>query len=245
MYWGGREQSFSMRGELSVPASFTAPALYLPLGRVESDGIQHPEALLFIGGAAYIGIDKHHHAVTLPAALSDGRRHAFELRGWCGIQVETIRLGAPAIVDVDAATRAFHIAAQVAVQTVTLPAEHDPIRAQLLYALDAAFNQLAWDGPAFYASLAAAQSALDAALGEALPVTIVATGHAHIDVAWLRTLAQTRQKTARTFSTVLPLMEEFPDYHFTQSQPHRAPRVSPRQHRTVQLAGREKRPGRV
>ncbi len=48
---------------------------------------------------------------------------------------------------------------------------------------------------------------------------MTAAGHAHIDVAWLWSLAQTRRKAGRTFHTVLRLMEQFPDYHFTQSQP--------------------------
>ena len=45
------------------------------------------------------------------------------------------------------------------------------------------------------------------------------TGHAHLDVAWLWTVDQIRRKAGRSFHTVLRLMEEFPDYHFTQSQP--------------------------
>ena len=48
---------------------------------------------------------------------------------------------------------------------------------------------------------------------------IHATGHAHIDVAWLWTLGQTRRKSERTFHNVIRLMEQFPEYHFTQSQP--------------------------
>jgi alpha-mannosidase len=50
---------------------------------------------------------------------------------------------------------------------------------------------------------------------------VIATcvGHTHIDVAWLWTLAQTREKVARSFSTVLRLMEEYPDYVFMSSQP--------------------------
>ncbi len=55
--------------------------------------------------------------------------------------------------------------------------------------------------------------------GPPLPVEVIAAGHAHIDVAWLWTLGQTRRKAGRTFHTVLRLMEQFPDYHFTQSQP--------------------------
>ena len=50
-------------------------------------------------------------------------------------------------------------------------------------------------------------------------VEVIAAGNANWDVAWLWTLAQTRRKAGRTFHTVLRLMEQFPDYHFTQSQP--------------------------
>lgn len=44
-------------------------------------------------------------------------------------------------------------------------------------------------------------------------------GHTHIDVAWLWTLAQTREKVQRSFSTVLALMERYPEYIFMSSQP--------------------------
>jgi len=44
-------------------------------------------------------------------------------------------------------------------------------------------------------------------------------GHTHIDVAWLWTLEQTREKTIRSFSTVLDLMDKYPEYIFMSSQP--------------------------
>ena len=44
-------------------------------------------------------------------------------------------------------------------------------------------------------------------------------GHTHIDVAWLWTLAQTKEKAQRSFSTVIALMEQYPDYIFMSSQP--------------------------
>lgn len=44
-------------------------------------------------------------------------------------------------------------------------------------------------------------------------------GHTHIDVAWLWTLAQTKEKTQRSFATVLNLMKQFPEYTFMASQP--------------------------
>ncbi|MNZ45298.1 Mannosylglycerate hydrolase [compost metagenome] len=51
------------------------------------------------------------------------------------------------------------------------------------------------------------------------PVTVTCIGHTHIDVAWLWQLKHTREKCARSFSTVLRLMEMFPDYTFLQTQP--------------------------
>jgi alpha-mannosidase len=43
------------------------------------------------------------------------------------------------------------------------------------------------------------------------------TGHAHIDLAWLWPVAETRRKGRRTFATMLELMERYPDFTFNQS----------------------------
>lgn len=46
---------------------------------------------------------------------------------------------------------------------------------------------------------------------------VVATGHAHIDSAWLWPTRETIRKCARTFSNVLALMDEDPDFVFSCS----------------------------
>jgi alpha-mannosidase len=43
------------------------------------------------------------------------------------------------------------------------------------------------------------------------------TGHAHIDLAWLWPLEETRRKARRTFYTVTRLIDRYPDFHFNQS----------------------------
>ncbi|QYR22349.1 alpha-mannosidase [Paenibacillus sp. sptzw28] len=50
-------------------------------------------------------------------------------------------------------------------------------------------------------------------------LTVSAIGHAHIDLAWLWPIRETIRKGARTFSTVLHMMERYPDYRFGASQP--------------------------
>ncbi len=49
--------------------------------------------------------------------------------------------------------------------------------------------------------------------------TVSCIGHTHIDVAWLWTVRQTREKAERSFSTVLNLMRRYPEYKFMSSQP--------------------------
>lgn len=46
---------------------------------------------------------------------------------------------------------------------------------------------------------------------------VVATGHAHIDSAWLWPTRETRRKCARTFANALALMDEYDDFVFSAS----------------------------
>ena len=68
--------------------------------------------------------------------------------------------------------------------------------------------------PEFYACLKVADEYLQKELYQKYAadkdVSVICIGHTHIDVAWLWTLAQTREKTQRSFSTVLSLMKKYP-----------------------------------
>ncbi len=46
----------------------------------------------------------------------------------------------------------------------------------------------------------------------------ICIGHTHIDIAWLWSLEQTREKVQRSFSTVIELMKRYPEYKFMSSQ---------------------------
>ncbi len=48
---------------------------------------------------------------------------------------------------------------------------------------------------------------------------VSAVGHAHIDTAWLWPLRETIRKCARTFTSALNYMDEYPEYVFACSQP--------------------------
>ena len=72
-------------------------------------------------------------------------------------------------------------------------------------------------GESLAAAHAPLQQALDA-IGAPARHRVVAQGHAHIDTAWLWPVRETRRKCARSFSTVLSLMDEHDDFRFACSQ---------------------------
>jgi alpha-mannosidase len=47
-------------------------------------------------------------------------------------------------------------------------------------------------------------------------------GHSHLDTAWMWTLDETIRKAARTYSSVLSLMDQYPEFTFVQSSPFHA-----------------------
>ena len=97
------------------------------------------------------------------------------------------------------------------------------VKTRLFNAADDALHTLDFDmgKEAFLASVPKAQAVLDDRLAKidyATPGEILVAGHSHIDVAWLWTIKEVIRKTARTFSNNLSLMDNYPDFNFSQSQ---------------------------
>jgi len=73
------------------------------------------------------------------------------------------------------------------------------------------------DQAAFDASLRKAQSILAPLHAVLAQDKVVLAGNAHIDAAWLWPRSETIDVVKRTFTTALQLMNEYPDYTYTQS----------------------------
>ena len=232
-YWGCPRTNFILRSTFCTPENWenkSRTILHLPIG--ESGDFSHPEALVYIDDHAYGSCDRHHQEIILPKKLVDNKRHTLALIGWTGIGGSTIgdpnkkiMMGPCMVGQVDQPTRGFLALARVAIEVAELLDDNQPAKHFLLTSLDEAFCSLDIRLPIsdhFYTSVPEAYQNLKNNIDHAglpLDVEISAIGHAHIDVAWLWTLSQTRQKVARTFHNVLGLMDEFEDFNFTQSQP--------------------------
>jgi len=232
-YWAHPRTNFILRTKFNTAdlKGDTGPvALFLPIGTFGD--FSHPEALVYIDGEPLAGCDRHHQEIVLPEEYCDGQDHSLALHGWTGIGGDTIgdmtnrlKMNPCQIVQIDQLTRDFVALARVTLGICEHLVERDPAKHGLLTTLDEAFKVVDIRNPigeAFYRSIPKAlkklRSGVDQA-GPSLNVEIDAVGHAHIDVAWLWTLGQTRRKAGRTFHTVLRLMEQFPGYIFGQSQP--------------------------
>jgi alpha-mannosidase len=201
-YWGNWNKQFILQTSFQVPADWpdTPAVLYLPLG--ESGEFSHPEALVYLDGQPYSGCDRHHQEVVLSPSWCDNQTHKLTLAGWTGRGTERqtqllmrrcfLRL-------IDPPTRYFVALARVALGVAVEIEDHQQALGRLLNALDSAICALDTREPfgeRFYDSVPAALALLQtgvSAAGPPLDVCMTAAGHAHIDVAWLWTLAQTRQ----------------------------------------------------
>jgi len=93
-----------------------------------------------------------------------------------------------------------------------------PRRAQLLQALDDALAGLHLD------DIAGTAATTRAVLAPVLAVKaseaahrLSAVGHSHIDTAWLWPLRETRRKVARTVSSILTLLQRYPEFRYGMS----------------------------
>src|SRR5262245_15552217 len=171
--------------------------------------LQRIQGLLYLDGKAYHGLDQYHRFIPVP----EGPEYRFAASLWTGFaQMEWQPNPVFRLVRADpGATQLRHDLRILDNALRTLPAD-DPARVELERTAEAALLAIDWSCPgsdAFRASLSRAheivRDRLDASHGAAYEPKIAAVGHAHIDCAWLWPIAQTREKAARTWSTVLRL----------------------------------------
>jgi len=111
--WGELNQDFTLRTTFFVPNNWLAPvALFLPIGTARQ--FVHPEALAYVDGCAYQGVNAYRQEILLPPHWHDGTTHVLALHGWIGIKNEPVLMGQPEIVQVHQPTRDFVAAARVA-----------------------------------------------------------------------------------------------------------------------------------
>ena len=228
--WYGKDTYYWFRSQFTVPQSMDGKCIFLKIHTQieEWDDGRNPQFLLFVNGKVTQGQDMNHREVRLTDCAKAGETYTLDLQAYTGILHNEFSLMVTAsetdlallklYYDLKAPADAYHYNRMMQGRTKSLIVE----------ALNGALNLLDLrtpHSPEFDASVAAAQEYINEHLYKNPELSghdeIIASsiGHTHIDVAWWWTVSQTREKTARSFSTVLKLMEEYPNYKFMSSQP--------------------------
>ena len=84
--------------------------------------------------------------------------------------------------------------------------------------LDYLLEQMAEDGVLTASVCKMAEQMLMPCAEAAKEYKLILAGHAHIDMDWMWSYHETVAITLSTFRTVLNLMKQYPDFHFSQSQ---------------------------
>ncbi|MEZ7794026.1 alpha-mannosidase [Niallia circulans] len=228
--WEGRDYYLWIQTTFKVPKSDGRIVLLLDFGRTGGGYNSGFESLLFVDGQPYQGVDSNHKEVFLDPGYY-GKEVTLSLKLWSGlegggpeqIQSHTFKMAEYTILNEECDD--LYFTADCVLKTIKQLKEDDSKRYELLPLLEKTMKYIDWSypgSPAFYKSIKLAndnlQKGIDA-LDKRELVTITAIGHTHIDVAWLWRLKHTREKAARSFSTVLQLMKQYPDYIFLQTQP--------------------------
>ncbi|WP_214627637.1 alpha-mannosidase [Paenibacillus agaridevorans] len=230
--WKGRDLYVWLQRHVEVPAEWQGQKVVgvFDFGLTGAGNNSAFESLIYVDGVPYQGVDSNHQEVLLPEDAV-GRELELTFRLWSGLEGGGVpteqehEFKRADLCVLDEAADDLFFTAIAALETAKVLEESSPARQDLLTVLDRAFLLLDWSRPgseAFYGTVKEAIALLKEELGKLEsrhPVTVHAVGHTHIDVAWLWRLTHTREKAARSFSTVLRLMEQYPEYVFLQSQP--------------------------
>lgn len=230
--WEGRDRYFWLMGEVEVPEVPEEDhfLLLFDFGKSSEGNTSGFESQVYINGELYQAADGNHKEVFIDKSYT-GQTLQVALRLWGGLE------GGGAAGEIwhhfkyadqsvlSTVTDDLYYTSLVMLETIELLGKNDPTRVKLLSLLDEAFLELDWSdkgSQAFYDSIEKANNKLQESIDQLekhSDVTVHLIGHTHIDVAWLWRLKHTREKSARSFSTVLRLMEQYPEYIFLQTQP--------------------------
>jgi alpha-mannosidase len=230
--WKGRDLYVWLRRKVLVPQEWQGRKIcgLFDFGKSGPGNNGGFESLLFLNGKPYQGVDSNHKEVFLPQELV-GTEAELCFRLWSGLEgggkpiEQEHEFKQAALAYLDERVDNLYYTGKAVLDSVKVLAVDRPEYHDLLKALDRSFQILDWSRPGsevFYQSVYEADAELKSQLQRLKhthPVIVRCIGHTHIDVAWLWRLSHTREKAARSFSTVLRLMELYPEYTFLQTQP--------------------------
>lgn len=224
--WGGYDKHQWFRTTIDIPDEFVGKSVVLKIAtgyEGEWDAL-NPQFLCYIDGRIVQGLDVNHQEVLITEVAEAKRQYKIALLGYSGLHHREAKLKSELLV-IDRAIEKLYYDIKVPLSVAKLLGNNDENRIRILTRLGHVIDILDLRkiySKEFYISVKEANEYLTKEfytnINNTLPV-VTAIGHTHIDIAWLWTISQTKEKAVRSFATVLELMKHYPEYKFMSSQP--------------------------
>lgn len=220
--WKSYDQHRWFKTQVNVPkiSDHERVIFRLITGREGQWDACNPQFLFYVNGTLVQGCDVNHREVIL---TDIGQTVEVAFLAYGGTQGDDLIVRAEVCV-VDLETEALYYDMKNPCDALELVFDQSAQdKTKLLKGLDEAADLLDLRMPyseSYYTALDAARVVLQRHFYSEMATcpVVYAVGNTHIDIAWLWTVEQTKEKVLRSYSTVLELMNRFPDYKFLGSQ---------------------------
>lgn len=179
-----------------------------------------PQFLLYINGKEILGGDNNHFVFP----LAEGDYDIF-VYGYTGMKIDKKLTFTPHIITVDGDVEQLIYDLEVPVELLEITQKDSLEFSEILSYVNSAINILDLRKTSLHFNLSVidAKNYLKKAFYEGYckktAPTVTCVGHTHIDVAWLWSVEQSKEKAQRSFANMLALMDEYPEFTFISSQP--------------------------
>ena len=235
-FWSGRDTYLWLSCKVTIPGEWKDEETVgvFDFGTTGSGYNSGFESLVFVNGLPYQGVDSNHLEVFFPGSIGSagagGKTLNLDFRLWSGLEGGGVKkimyhqIKEAFIAVLDPAVDELYYLIKNLTETLRILPEDDPTKYRAETILTEGYKLVDFTNPGSEAFRDSAKKALDyyhTALknaGAGKEVTVSFIGHTHIDLAWKWRYKHSREKAERSFSTVLRLMERYPEYIFIQTQ---------------------------
>lgn len=225
--WGGHREYFWFETVVIIPEEFDNKAVVFELrtGKEGEWDATNPQFTAYVNSRRKQGLDVNHREILLTEKAKAGEVFKITLSAFTGDQNFKLVMDSE-IKILDKETEQYYYDVAVPYNVARLLADSDSAYLTIINAVNESLNLLDIRkeySKEYYESLKKAQEYITKEFYDKYcknsTEKIYCVGHTHIDVAWLWTLEVTKDKAVRSFSTVLELMRQYPEYIFMSSQP--------------------------
>lgn len=222
--FSGRNDYFKLTKVVNVPVEIEnqTPAIKIDFGKTMGGFNGGFESLLYIDGMRICAVDTYHNCINIPKQFH-GRDVCLEFEIWTGFegggepQQLIHRLSRFEVGYEKKVIRELYLNLQAISEVYQLANINSELKLKYRNCLQQVKHYFESEQPyqLMYDYIMSFISSLD----KTEEVELMLFGHAHIDLAWLWTLENGREKTIRTLSSVISHCQEFEKYKYIHSSP--------------------------